>query len=137
MSNYKEISVDELVHAVEEELTAYQRNVVDKAMVDTTHLAMDRLVKLTKATAPVGKRRKHYKDSIKSKVLHKRNVGYGQTYRELWYVDGSDYRLSHLLNNGHALRNGGRVEGTKFIDNAYNSVTEDYIKAIEEAIKNG
>ena len=137
MSRYKEISVDEMVQAIENELTSYQRNVVDKAMVDTTRDAMELMVTLTKNTAPVGKRNKHYKDSITSKVLHKRNVGYGQTYRELWYVKGPDYRLSHLLNNGHALRNGDRYQGTNFIGKAYDEVTINYIKAMEEAIKNG
>lgn len=137
MSRYTEISVDELVDAIEEELTNYQRNVVDKAMVDTTRNAMETLVHITKTTAPVGKRHKHYKDSITSKVLQKRNIGYGQTYRELWYVKGSDYRLSHLLNNGHALRDGGRYKGTNFIGKAYDEVSKEYIKAMEEAIKNG
>lgn len=137
MSRYKEISVDEMVHAIEKELTSYQRNVVDKAMVDTTQIAMEALVKMTKDTAPVGKRRKHYKNSITSKVLHKRNLGYGQTYREVWYVKGPDYRLSHLLNNGHALRNGGRVEGTNFIGKAYDEISREYIRQMEEAIRNG
>ena len=138
MARYKEISVDNLVSAIEEELTNYQRNVVDKAMVDTTRVAMETLVKITKDTAPVGKRHKHYKSNITSKVLRKRNLGYGQTYRELWYVKGSDYRLSHLLNNGHALRDGGRYKGTNFIGKAYDEVSTEYIKSLEEAIsKNG
>ena len=90
------------------------------------------LVKNTKATAPVGNRRKHYRDNIKSKEI--KNLR-GSTY--IWYVDGSDYRLSHLLENGHALRNGGRVEGTHFIKNAPDPIIEQYLKAVEEVIKNG
>ena len=137
MSRYTEISVDNLVSAIEEELTNYQRNVVDKAMIDTTRVAMEALVEITRDTAPVGNRRKHYKNSITSKVLRKRNLGYGQTYRELWYVKGPDYRLSHLLNNGHALRDGGRYEGTNFIGKAYDEVSREYVKAMEKAIEQG
>ena len=94
---------------------------------------MDQLVKDTKATAPVGNRKKHYRNSIKSKKTGEddRSVSYA------WYVDGPDYRLSHLLENGHALRNGGRVEGTHFIKNASDPILEQYIKAVEEVIKNG
>ncbi len=137
MSKRTEISVDKLVSALEQELTYYQRNVVDKALIENTMGAMKTLVGKTKATAPVGKRRKHYRDSITSKVLRKRNIGYGQTYREVWYVKGPDYRLSHLLNNGHALRNGGRYPGTNFISKAYDEVAEDYLEAMREAIENG
>lgn len=137
MSNYVEISVDELVTKITDELTYYQRNVVDGAMVESTRKAMKSLVKKTKDTAPVGKRKRHYKDSISSKVLRKRNVGYGQTFRMLWFVKGSDYRLSHLLNNGHALRNGGRYPGTKFIDKAYQVVEKDYVEDMAEAIERG
>ena len=94
---------------------------------------MSRLVKETKTTAPVGHRQKHYRDSIKSKKTSEtdRSVEY------VWYVAGSDYRLSHLLENGHALRDGGRVEGTHFIQKASDPILEEYLKAVEEVIKNG
>lgn len=94
---------------------------------------MDQLVKDTKATAPVGKRQKHYRDSIKSKKTAENDRAVEYT----WYVDGSDYRLSHLLENGHALRNGGRVEGTHFIKNASDPILLQYIQAVEEVCRNG
>lgn len=137
MSKQNEISVDAMVSKISEELTGYQRYVIDKAMVEETEKAMKDLVQKTKATAPVGKRTKHYRDSISSKVLHKRDTGYGSTYRELWYVKGSDYRLSHLLNNGHAKKNGGRVEGTKFITKATDEVETAYLENLKKAIENG
>ena len=94
---------------------------------------MKQLVKDTKATAPVGNRQKHYRDSIKSKKTRETD----QKIELTWYVDGSDYRLSHLLEKGHALRDGGRTTGTHFIQNASDPILEDYIKAVEEVIKNG
>lgn len=137
MSRKNEISVDALVSKISEELTYYQRSVVDKAMTEETKKSMKELVQKTKATAPVGNRTKHYRDSISSKVLHKSDRGYGVRYRELWFVKGSDYRLSHLLNNGHAKKDGGRVEGTKFITKATDEVESTYLENLKKAIENG
>ena len=94
---------------------------------------MDLLVKQTKATAPVGKRSKHYKDSITSKKVSETDRGVSW----VWYVEGSDYRLSHLLEKGHATRDGGRVAGTHFIKNASDPILEEYIRKVEEVCKNG
>lgn len=137
MSKKNEISVDALASKLSEELSYYQRSVIDKALTEETKNAMKELVQKTKATAPVGKRTKHYKDSISSKVLHKSDLGFGVRYRELWYVKGPDYRLSHLLNNGHAKRNGGRVEGTQFITKATDEIETAYLENLKKAIENG
>lgn len=128
----KTIDVDELGDAIVKELTLYGRNVIDGVKKEAKS-SMSRLVKDTKATAPVGHRKKHYRDSIKSKKVSEndRSVSY------LWYVAGSDYRLSHLLERGHALRDGGRTEGTHFIQKASDPILEEYIRAVEEVLKNG
>lgn len=126
------ISVDQLSEAISRELTIYGANVID-GIKKQAKKSMDQLVKDTKSTAPVGNRTKHYRDSIKGKKVSEndRSVSY------LWYVEGSDYRLSHLLENGHALRDGGRVEGTHFIKNASDPILQAYLQAVEEVIKNG
>ena len=126
------ISIDRLTEAVQTELSIYGQNVIDGIKIKAKQ-SMDQLVKDTKATAPVGTRKKHYRDSIKGKKTSENDRSVTYT----WYVDGPDYRLSHLLENGHALRNGGRVEGTHFIKNASDPILERYIKAVEEVIKNG
>lgn len=46
------------------------------------------------------------------------------------------YRLTHLLEDGHAKKNGGRVEGTPHIAPAEQNAEKNLIKRIEEAIKN-
>lgn len=126
------ISLDQLSEAINKELTLYSNHVIEGVKKEAKK-SMGQLVKKTKETAPVGKRRKHYRDSIRSKKLseNSRSVTY------LWYVAGSDYRLSHLLENGHALRNGGRVEGSHFIERASDSILKEYTQAVEEVINNG
>ena len=126
------LSVGQLSETIARELTLYGKNVIDGVKKEAKK-SMDQLVKDTKATAPVGKRKKHYKNSIKGKKTDENDRSVTYT----WYVDGPDYRLSHLLENGHALRNGGRVEGTHFIKNASDPIMEQYLQAVEEVCRNG
>jgi hypothetical protein len=126
------VKIDELNAAIMESLETYNEAVVT-GLKEITTQAMKDLVKTTKATAPVGNRNKHYRDSISSRT--ERETQYGIV--KLWYVKGSDYRLSHLLNNGHALRGGGRYPGTNFIENAVDVLIPVYLSKIEEVLKNG
>lgn len=128
----KSIPADQLANAISKELTLYGERIIVGVKKEAKKYS-NQLVKETKATAPVGNRKKHYRDSIKSRKLSEndRSVVYQ------WYVDGPDYRLSHLLENGHALRDGGRVEGTHFIKNATDTILLQYVQAVEEVIRNG
>lgn len=128
----KSIGIENLGDAIAEELSIYNRSVID-GVKDEAKRYMKQLVKDTKATAPVGHRQEHYRDSIKSKKTMETDRAVEYT----WYVAGSDYRLSHLLEDGHALRDGGRTEGTHFIEKATDPIIEEYLKAVEDIIENG
>lgn len=128
----KTIGVDQLGEAIAKELTIYSDNVIE-GIKNEAKSHVKQLVKDTKTTAPVGHRSKHYRDSITSK----KTMETDRSIEYTWYVKGSDYRLSHLLEKGHANRDGGRTPGTHFIQNASDPILEDYIKAVEEVIKNG
>lgn len=126
------VDISELNEAITNSLEEYNRDVIEGVKKTTTQ-AMKDLVKSTKTTAPVGNRTKHYKDNIASKTTDESMYGLTKT----WYVRGSDYRLTHLLNNGHALRDGGRYPGTNFLGKAVDVVIPWYLAKIEEVVKNG
>lgn len=126
------VSIDGLSAAIAKELEAYDKS-VNEGIRKAVDRSMRQLVQETKGTAPVGHRHKHYRDSITSKVTNTSLRAYEKT----WYVKGPDYRLSHLLNNGHMLRNGDRYPGTGFITKASVSVLHDFEEAIKEVCANG
>jgi len=126
------IQIDELNTAIKNALDQYNEDVV-RSLKKTTTRAMKDLVANTKANAPVGQRDKHYRDSITSKTISESRYGIAK----LWYVKGSDYRLSHLLNNGHAFRDGSRYPGTNFIGKVVDRLIPWYLDTIEKLLRNG
>ena len=126
------VTIESLSDAINNELTIYSQEITE-TLKNEAKSHMTQLVKQTRATAPVGNRQKHYRDNIASKKLSENDRG--ASY--LWYVKGSDYRLSHLLEHGHATRDGGRVSGSHFIEKASEPILADYVSKVEEAIKGG
>lgn len=127
-----DISIENLATEIEGILENYNKTIVEGVKSETKK-AMRQLVKGTKQDAPVGNRYQHYKDSIASKKVVESEDGLIMR----WYVKGSDYRLTHLLEKGHATRNGGRTKAYHFIGKNLDKVKEEYERDIKEVIKNG
>lgn len=127
-----DISIENLATEIEGVLENYNKTIVSGVKSETKK-AMKQLVKGTKQDAPLGKRNQHYKDSITSKKVVETDDGIVLR----WYVKGSDYRLSHLLEKGHATRNGGRTRAYRFISKNLDKVKNNYERGIEEVIRNG
>lgn len=127
----KSIKPEDLGAAIEQELTVYHKNVLERINALGSE-AVKKIAKLTKATAPKGERGS-FKRSITSGEIRKSKRG--NTYA--WYVRAPDHRLTHLLVNGHATRDGGRTKGDPFLQNALEQVLPEYEKNVEEALKNG
>lgn len=125
-------NIENLTTEIEELLQDYNKTVIEGVKKETKK-AMKNLVKGTKKDAPVGKRNKHYKDSITSKKISESE----DSLVLEWYVKDPNYRLSHLLEKGHATRDGSRTKAYHFISNNLEKVKEDYEKGVNEVIKNG
>lgn len=127
------VSIDNLSNEIEKELSLYSSEITE-GIKGVTKVHAKKLLDKTKKTAPIGKRRsKKFKTSIKCEVQNEtaNSVSY------LWYVGGKNYRLTHLIANGHAKRGGGRTKSNDFLKNAVNEVESEFEKAVEEVIKNG
>lgn len=124
----KTIKPTDLGDAIREQLTIYHEDLVEK--VDAAgEAAVKALVKKTKATAP--KATGSFRKNIASKSV---DNGLG-TKTHVWYVKAPDHRITHLLVHGHAKKNGGRVKGDPFLQNALDQVLPDYENAVKEALE--
>ena len=91
---------------------------------------MKKLVKRTKASAPVGERGK-FKKAI---AMKEEDAGNGSK-KFIWYVKPPEHRLTHLLVHGHATKDGGRTKANPFLKNEVDVVLPEYEQAVEEVIK--
>ena len=80
----KVIEIDALASEIQGVLDNYNSQII-KGVKKETKRAMKDLVTNTKADAPVGKRKQHYKDSITSKKVMENSDGLIMR----WYVKGS------------------------------------------------
>ena len=126
------VKADDFSNALNDVLVNYTSEVrtIVKSNVDKS---MAKLVKTSKdkANERTGKFKKH----IASKVTSKSSTAYSKT----WYVSGGQHRLTHLLEKGHQLRQGGRIvgqtKGSFFLSRSISEVIPEFIKNIEKDLK--
>ncbi|KEI01568.1 HK97 gp10 family phage protein [Clostridium botulinum] len=125
------MDINDLAAEITEELGKYSREVTDgvKKAVDTTA--------------------KEVNEEIKSHITFKKHTGeyvkafriktsYEDKYnkRKTWYVANGQHRLTHLLEKGHALRNGGRAEAFEHIKYGEELAKRRMEELVREAIEN-
>lgn len=124
------ISIDELADTIARGLQNYNDEVT---------------LKTKAAVEIVGK---EVNETIKSHVTFKRHKGdkyvkafrvktsYEDQYnkRNTWYVSGKQYRLTHLLENGHALHQGGRTKAYPHIKYGEEIAQKRMVELAEEVI---
>lgn len=124
MSN---ITIDQLGDAIAAQLNTFEVNVREgvKKAVDET---MDEMVRETRSTAQTrtGRYKRRISATVGENTLMK--------YSKVWHVKKPDYRLAHLLDKGHKLRDGRRYEGNQHVANAEQRAVETFQRKLEEVI---
>lgn len=120
------MKLDELSGAIESELTDYLTDTTEKmrAVVDSV---TEETVDTLKATSP--KKTGHYARGWKSKVTVDTNTGRTKT------IHNRTPGLTHLLEDGHAKQNGGRVEGRKHIAPVEKAAIHSFEEQLERELR--
>ena len=126
------INIDQLAAEIAKGLAEYSQDVVEKVNVSSEAVGKA-AVKQLKQTSPKrpgsGKYAKSWAMKTEPEV--------GQPHNRIVHVKAPHYRLTHLLEHGHAKKGGGRVEGKPHIRPAEEMVIQEFMQEVEEAIKRG
>ena len=98
------IKIDQLASEIAKELSKFSQEVVEKVNISSEKVGKA-AVKQLKQTSP-----KRYGNYAKSWTM-KTEPEVGQPHKRIVHAKAPHYRLTHLLEYGHAKVNGGRVEG--------------------------
>lgn len=124
------INIDRLASEIAEALATYTEDVVEQIDVSSAKIGKE-AVKQLKRTSP-----RDSGDYAKSWAM-KSFKYYGEATKRVIHVKAPHYRLTHLLERGHAKVNGGRVEGIPHIRPAEQEVITQFTREVEEAIRGG
>ena len=124
------INIDQLSQVISDSLSTYTDNIVKSIDISSIKVAKE-AVKELKQTSP--KKSGDYAKSWRRKTDKKS----GQPDTQTIYVASPHYRLTHLLEKGHAKVGGGRVQAIPHIGPAEDKVIDTFTREVKEAIKNG
>jgi len=124
------INIDQLAAEIAQELSKYSQEVVEKVNISSEKVGKA-AVKQLRRTSPkkTGEYAKSWTMTTEKEL--------GQPHRRIIHVKDPHYRLTHLLEYGHAKVNGGRVEGIPHIRPAEEMVIQEFVREVEEAIRRG
>jgi len=124
------VKIDQLAAEIAKELSKYSQEVVEKVNISSEKVGKA-AVKQLRQTSPkkTGKYAKSWTMSTEKEI--------GQPHKRIIHAKAPHYRLTHLLEHGHAKRGGGRVEGRPHIRPAEEMVIKEFVAEVEEAIKRG
>ena len=124
------ISIDQLAEVIASSLSEFTEDVVKIIDVSSNKISKEAVAKL-KVTSP--KDKGNYAKSWRVKTDKK----LGQPDTRTVYVAAPHYRLTHLLEFGHAKVGGGRVQAIPHIRPVEKEIEEQFTREVTEAIKNG
>lgn len=124
------ISIDKLAAEIADTLASYTGELAEEVKEAAEETTQELLIG-TRKDAPkrTGKYRKAMAVNTISENKYER--------RKLWYVKDPHYRLQHLLERGHALRDGGRSKAFPHIEKNAEKAEKDFTERVERILKNG
>ena len=128
MSN---VDINRVANTIRTTLNTYSRQIVEgveKAADET----VKEMVKETKQRPKGRYTTGRYARAIASQVGE--NTIYARS--RIWYVKAPHYRVTHLINNGHAIRGGGHYAGDKHVTKAADHAIERFETRVREVIEN-
>ena len=141
MSN---INIDQLADEISRIFDEYQSEIMKG--IDTSSASVaNKAVKTLKKTSPVRTSQKERKYSGSGKSYKAGSYAKGWTVeKEQEFAESphytvhnkTHYQLTHLLENGHVTRNGGRTRKYPHIKQVEEQVIDEYEQAVEEVIRN-
>ena len=117
----RKVKPEALAAAIQAELEEWSGEVKDRVN-DAGRESIDKLVKMTKASAP--KKSGKFRRAITS-----------EESTNAMGAKAPSHRVTHLLVHGHANRGGGRTPGNPFLENALSTVLPEYEKSVKEAVE--
>lgn len=129
MSN--NISPEQLGAAIQEELEIYSASIREGVKTEAEK-AVKKLVQTTKAAAPVGHRGK-----FKRAITYVESTRHVKSPSFTWGAKSPEHRLVHLLVNGHAARDGGRVGSKLLLASLLEEAEKDFENGIRRVIEDG
>jgi len=125
------VPVDGLAEAIQAELSAYTEEVTKdvKAAVDQVTKEVNETIK---EHVTFTERSGDYVKAFRTKKTYEDRSKKVDT----WYVKDPEYRLTHLLENGHALPQGGRADAFPHIRYGQELAEKRMLELSEEAARN-
>ena len=124
------IKPNQLEKVIKQELTLYHKEVVD-VVKKSARSNMRKLVAETK-----GFKYKKAKGAYKKAISSRTVFDTPNAFEMQWYVKAPHYRLTHLLEYGHATRNGGRTVAYGNLGKSSEKAQLAFEMEVEDGIKN-